>query len=977
MKENLNLFFETAKLNKEEAKRIFFGGNFKEYYLQNEPKLRWEYDQLLEGREQNQILDEFLVCAGVKEPARLEQDAEEKVISVDFHELGARRRTEENPIWKKAEALYLEFRCGRLYIDEFCEKAYHLISSEYGMLADLFRFQLALLSGRSEEAENRMAQLMEEKPWEEGGFTESYYYYLKALYEKNPLTNEKSLLVIRENEKEDYKYWQYYVWISFYLDESIAFSMKKQMELLHEVAEDQELLPILKYEAVSIWNRNPLIMKEMDDFMIEQLNFGWEYGVVSKEVCSQYARLVRRMPEFREDAFALLEKIYMEYSEEEYLQSICRTIVRTGQWKKKYHTYLKEAVRMSLKINGLFEAYIRTIDQSEFEPMEPAVLHYFSYSNSLSEDETAYLYANIVKNQDIYGITVQNYHVRIELFVIEAMKKGYMSDIYASLYQQYLPLLIKEKSAIQALPNIIFKHKLSCDQLTMESVVISHFEKHQSDRYELKEGVAYCDIYSDCYIATFYDSVGNPYIASVTWEIEPIFPLENADGTDPEEYVRKCYELCMSQNITHEKMMVKEAAKFRQKEALEKENVPYIQQLLDSQVLTNEVKEILLELLLDYYYKNHEYRKLEEYLRRVRWENVQEKNQITMIEYFLSQELYGEAVKGMERYGFESIQPKLLRKAAFYLLEQLDGMKSLFLTHMCEILFLNGNEDREILLYLQQHIPEDANYGVSLWRQGRQLGLYDADYTCYLILKLVEEEALSEDLEVIFLEYVKREQDTEALSHMVLEEFGKWYFFHGQSFLPEFLEYLTGFLAIHGWKDVHYPLAWLHSMSGKKEFRATERELIEKIINDLTEHEIYLSFLLNFETVMLLPRKLYCISFVTYKGKAGKQVSMHCQTEQDGVIWQMPMTEILDGIYIGYFAPFVDEDPDVYVTIAGEQKKYRNEITIEPGALKGKGLKYHKINEMLSMMHHDKVYDVMNQFEETQYLIEQSLKPWF
>ena len=72
MKENLSLFLQLAKSDKEEAKRIFFGKTFKEYYLQDEHKLQAEYDLLMNGQEQNQILDEFLVCAGASEPKTFE-----------------------------------------------------------------------------------------------------------------------------------------------------------------------------------------------------------------------------------------------------------------------------------------------------------------------------------------------------------------------------------------------------------------------------------------------------------------------------------------------------------------------------------------------------------------------------------------------------------------------------------------------------------------------------------------------------------------------------------------------------------------------------------------------------------------------------------------------------------------------------------------------------------------------------------------
>lgn len=964
MKENLSLFLELAKSDKEEAKRIFFGKTFKEYYLQDESELRIEYDMLLEGQDQNQILEEFLVCAGAKEPKAFEnlndqgntrEELKDKAIVLDTEKSGK----------EKVMEYYLAFRCGRMNLHDFCQKAYEQILDEESMEADLFRFELAMLDGREEESENRMAQLMEEKPWEEGGFVESYFYYLKALYEKNPLINQSALTVIQANAKKDEKHQQYYTWIFLYLDEEITFSLKKQIESIRNISEKEHLLPILKYEVVSIWNRNPMLLKELDSFVIDSMRFGWEQQIVSKEVCSQYARIARRMPEFQEESFYLLERIYEKYPEEEFLLSICRNLLRTGHCRTEYHRYIKEAVQRSMKEKGLFEAYIRTMDWSTFAMIDPAVVHYFSYSSSLSSDENSYLYTNLCMNEKEYGEVVRSYHPKMELFVFDSIKQGVMSDLYVYLYRKYLPRLMENDSAVHAFPNIIFKKRIICNNPFMQSVVVKHLEKQQSDFYELQNGKAYCDIYSDQFMLVFYDKEGNPYIQSVSWEMEPVFDAE------------KYYELCKNRGIVHEKLLLREAGDFRKKTSFEKADIQIALRMQNSQVLSGELKEMILELLLDYYFKNKEYTSLEELLKQVRWEKIQEKNRISVIEYFISRDFYEEAVKGMERYGFEEVKPELLKKAASYLINRLNGMKSSFAAHICESLFLNGIYDDQIILYLQRHIPSEADYHIDLWKRGMESDVYDEGYTEYIIVKAAENQKLNEELEEIFLEYVRRSENSEKLSHFVLEEFGKWYFANGKKYSKEYAAFLMTFLQKRGWQDDHYPLSWLHSASKKDLLNEQEQELALQIIEDFVERDIYLAFFLRFDDRLKLPQKLYCMSFVTYQGRKGCQVTMHCQTGRKGIIWEMSMTEILSGIYIGYFRPFIDEHPDVYVTIEGDEKRYRKSVTIEPGTMKGKGLKYHKINEMLSMIHSEKVYDLMNQFDETEYLIEKALEPWF
>ena len=963
MKENLSLFLQLAKSDKEEAKRIFFGKTFKEYYLQDEHKLQAEYDLLMNGQDQDQILDEFLVCAGASEPKAFEMGdiLEEK-------QEAAAEKTLEAPVPKNAREKvmdeYLAFRCGRINLDDFCEKAYEMILDEGSMEADLFRFQLAILNGQKEEADNRRAQLLEEKPWEEGGFIESYYYYLKALDEKNSLTNQSALAIVHANAQKDQNYRQYYAWILLYLDEEIAFSLKKQIELLRNIAEKEELLPFLKYEIISIWNRNPMMLKEIDDFTVDAMKFGWKEGILSKEVCGQYARIARRESEFQEEAFSLLETIYQEYPEPDFLLSICMMLLRTGHCSTKDHRYIKEAVQKSVKLKGLFEAYIRTMDWTSFDLIDLPVIHYFTYSNSLSNDENAYLYTNLCKNEASYGKIVRSYQPKIKMFVLDSVKQELISDLYAYLYQKYLPHLIREDRMIAVLPNIIFKKKIVCSNPFMQTVVVKHLEKEQPDVYEMKDGTAYCDIYSDCFMLVFYDKEGNPYISSISWKMESVL--------DEERY----YEICRQHHVVHEKLLIKEASFFRQKTSFVKDDIQTALRMQNSQMISGELKEIILELLLDYYYRNEEYAALEDFLKQVRWEKIQEKNRISVIEYFISREFYDEAVKGMERYGFEEVKPELLKKAAFHLIDQLNGMKSSFTAHICENLFYNHVYDKKILLYLQQHIPLEAEYHIDLWKRGMECGIFNRDYTEYIIVKAAENQNLNEDMEIIFLEYVKRCKKNEKLSHFVLEEFGKWYFANGKTYKDSFVSYLMQFMQQCGWQDIHYPLSWLHSISKKETLDEEEQGLALKVIEDFVDRDIYLAFFLRFEKKISLPQKLYCMSFVTFRGLADYQVIMHCQTGKQGIIWEMPMTEILSGVYIGYFRPFIDEHPDIYVTIEGDEKKHRESITIESGAMKGKGLKYHKINEMLSVIHSDKVYDLMEQFDRTEYMIEKSMEPW-
>lgn len=1035
MKENLGLFLEAAKKNIQEAKRIFFGKNFKNFYLQDEPELQATYDLLMMGKDQNQILEEFLVCTGAKERVQfdIEQEnyvvsGEEKFLSIKIHQKnwgyeeleihtdpcfsvetslittdqfedqsyvlnvdlrrvtdGIRKgtvtfdtafehftvtiefeRTEgswEKQIRKKAQDIYLDFRCGKITPEEYFEKSFHIFKEEEGVAANLFRLQLAIIGKREEEASNRMEQMEEERPWEDGAFIESYYYYLKALYEKNPLTIKSAVEIIREHYAQASEKKEYYLWMLLYLDEELVYSNKRQLEEIKKLYQEGTLATILKYEVAGIWNRNPLLLKDIDAFTVENMKFGVHQQILSKEVLDQYARMIRRRNDFTEDGFCILEEIYHIYPEE-YLQSICKTILRTGQWKKEYHGYLKEAVSSSIKMLGLFEAYIRTLDIKQYETLEPAVLHYFTYSNSLSIEERAYLYANVHMNRKEYGEITKNYSQKITAFVLKAMELGLMTDPAVYLYQNYLPDFAGSETGIIMLPNIIFKRKIVCENTKMKKVIIKHIEKQQPDVYELIDGTAYCDIYSDQVTVLFQDEKEAVYLTAVSWNIEKLWKEESY------------YNRCREKNHFHEKVLLTEAGKLIKKAKLEEKNLAMAQRLMDLQVLSDDAKEMILELLLNYYYENHENEKLEEYLRQVRWEKLQEKNQVLVMEYFILQGMYEEALKGMERYGFDIIRTDLLKKVVQYLIEKLQGRKSMFAAKMCESVFLNGEAGPEILYYLEMHIPPEADYLKRLWDQGMEAGIYQQEFTRRLLTRFIKEEWNPEDYIDIFLQFVKQENHQTELINYVLEKFCRFYIKQQLELREEFFTYCTRYLKDYGWKTAIKPLAWLHYYGEKEQLSDEERQVAESIIHWFMEQEILLEVFLKFGNKISIPNVLFCTTFVIYQDQPRKCVVMHCQEGESEMIREAAMTEVVEGIYVSHFISFVDEQPDVYVTMEEDDKKYRKSIKIIYPERAHMGLKYQKINEILSDMHNSQVYDMIEQYNEMEFMIAHSIQPW-
>ena len=85
---------------------------------------------------------------------------------------------------------------------------------------------------------------------------------------------------------------------------------------------------------------------------------------------------------------------------------------------------------------GLQESYLRTIPKDRYPYLEKNVLLYFSYSNSLSSRERAYLYANLVKNRRKYEAVFPSFEPQIEEMCIR--DRDIAAALFVNLYIQRL-----------------------------------------------------------------------------------------------------------------------------------------------------------------------------------------------------------------------------------------------------------------------------------------------------------------------------------------------------------------------------------------------------------------------------------------------------------------------------------------------------------------------------------------------------------
>ena len=75
-------------------------------------------------------------------------------------------------------------------------------------------------------------------------------------------------------------------------------------------------------------------------------------------------------------AFSLLHQLYKQEKKEEQLNTLCSLIIKSNHFGSKYQKYapvLKEGVTRSLKIIGLNEGYLATMDHKAYAPLPHSI----------------------------------------------------------------------------------------------------------------------------------------------------------------------------------------------------------------------------------------------------------------------------------------------------------------------------------------------------------------------------------------------------------------------------------------------------------------------------------------------------------------------------------------------------------------------------------------------------------------------------
>lgn len=873
-------------------------------------------------------------------------------IEIVYHEKKTERQREEQSREKKLFELYIDFCTGKISLPVFVERGHMVLQKmpdhpKKNSIYKLMELHLDILA--KEDVSGRMPDASEYKEYP---MILSYVLYLQALYEKDSDSIAAAVSQIRETFEHCGQTTAkgFLFWFLMQLDQDLAQDFNVQMEQMKELYQEGVKNPLLRFEGCCVIGEQPELMHRIESYELWLLEFGAGERLLNEKLIQRICFLLSRKKIFSEEVLWMLLCVYKEYSSSDILQAICAWMIQGNCMDEDCHPYYEKALQQGIQLIGLQEAYLRTIPDTQYPILPEEILRYFTYSNSLSRQEQGAFYANLVKNRRKYRKVFQNYEELIGVFLREELKRGQLNHHLLLLYHYYFEELLEDEASREDLGNIIFYQELVCENPFAQKVEIFQEWKKDSELVSLQEGVAYIEVFDPRASFVFLDQEENRYVGSVSYQKKYVWGKEQIAA------------YCKRAAGTNPHYLMYLGAELGKKDVLTEEDFPVVLSVLETNKLKDSFQNKIFEKVLDYYWKNGKETQLKEALAHVDWKQLPVENRKHMIEYFIAGGFYEEALRGVGQYGYHFLKPELLKDLCLHALTTLSTKRSEVLIGMCSRAFDQGQENSEIIGYLQKYFHGTKEQMLKVFYAGEKISMYMKSFAESVLRACVDEGMDGTEFQV-FSRYLKQAGADETLIDAVLVEYVSLVYQTGQKMPEEFYE-LIGKKIDADKMDWMYQ--WLY-LEYYRDHREERSESVLRRVRKISDVQIQtgnvVPILFEYLDILKLPKYLCAKTFVEYRAEEGKELTFHYANSRGSRFYELAMKELLPGYYVVSTVMFADELSDFFITIPGEEKRRRKDIKITDHIKNSKGSRFYELNEMLKNQHQDLNQGAMEQYE--------------
>ena len=728
-----------------------------------------------------------------------------------------------------------------------------------------------------------------------------YYLYLKTLLEREPsyvdrMTHEIEL-IFYENPDSSLLFWVLLFLREQYFDNDAGKLKDIRYWILNGCSS-----PFMYVEAYYLMWKDPYLLKELGTFELRILGWAVKNKALSKELAEQIFEVVELSSGFEKKVFDLLTAAYEVCPSDEYVGIICSYLIKGQQNDVRYHEWFEKAIELKLRITGVYESFLITMEDRQISSVPDIVQMYFQYDNNLPYRKLAVLYNNIIaaktKKPEIY----HKYRSTMTRFAMEQAKQSHMDDNLAVLYDDMLELgFINDELAV-SLSDIIFSYKLIVFDRHIVRAVIYQSQMENPQIVPVIDQTAYFQLFSDRYVILFEDEKGYRYVDSISYRMQRLM--------NPEKYLNKCLEHAPNE-LSYIAFHLRNVTDYS---GLKESDSIYFKQLICNKEFSDAYRDKMIAAILKYYRIHDKEKDIKQLLQSIDCELLSAATRRYMIEMLVENHMFEKAYDIVQDYGIDqmsAVSKVTLCENALAASQEEDE----FMLSLSASAFMTGKYNDTMLKYLCDNYSGPTDMMIDLWNAAKRFSVSSVRLDERIIEQAVYTDRDLTGISEIFMSYYdKGGNDMLVLAYISV--LANNYMISNITDCDFIFDIIENRYECRRTLNDACKLALLKHMSVKSQISSVEYEIEDALLDNYICHNMYFDFFARLDYRLVQKYYLYDKVFLQYMAtEENCRVVLHYSRDEDGDDFtEEELQPVYGGIYVKTFVMFFGEMIRYYIT---------------------------------------------------------------
>lgn len=850
---------------------------------------------------------------------------------------------EKRTALEKLTREYLNYRMKKTSVAVWIEHSNQILDRIRGLDGDdlyfrLVQAQLYFAQRRQQEGEWLLERVKAEMDGTEPAELYCYYLYVHSLAQKDERYTAKAAARVKQYYENGHDGWRM-LWLLFYLEPSYGNNQSIKLLRIKDVCHAGCISPVMYLEALLILNAQPVLLRVLNHFELQVLNFGCKYQLVSEKLALQAAALIDNEKIAAPPMLRILKKLNDAYASDEILGVLVKQMVRNELTGSACFEFYEKGILRGFRITQLYEYYIKSMDWSRRPRLPKMVLMYFAYDSALDYASKAYLYANILENEKSSGELMNVYGPQMERFAREQLAAHHLDDNLLKIYREMWGSWLIDEQTAAFMVQVMFTYKVTCYSPGIVSVTVKHKERNDCERVPVVGGVAYIQMYTENCAVVFEDLNGIYRKDSIQYEIERAFSDESL------------LELLTEKNTGNIYLMLYlyESRKKHQSEAADIfENVRC---LMRSTVVAEPFKIELNAWLIGYYDEFNDAEGFRSCFGEIRKDGLAAADAVRLIEVCIQQGMPEDAFDLVKQYSCEGTAPVKMFRLARRMLELRGFEEDETLTEICTCIFQQKKYSEEILQYMVLFYNGTNEEMYYVWKACQNFRVDARQLAERLISQMLFTGEHNGRLTEVFGFYYSSGANKEVV-HAYIAYHCFLYFVKNKKVNDIVFRVLEQEL----WEDGSWPdvcrVSLLKYFSQKiPELTESRKKMAQGMLDELCSENKLFEFYKKFAGVLDLPFNMIDQTIVEYRADPAAKVEIHYYLNEDAASEETEIMKNCGGVFVKNFTLFYGDSLQYYFTeeCNGEHRQSEHQhllcSSINPERTEGR---FDYLNDMLA-----------------------------